>query len=121
MQIHDDNDIIKNKKSTLARLDMHQWSILVKQWDQTKESQQAYCKRLNLNINTFSYVRAKIKQGHTLAAKFIPVTVQSHEPITDEINLLIFENKQGIKLKIPVSIKESVLLKVLKLIGWSHA
>jgi predicted enzyme involved in methoxymalonyl-ACP biosynthesis len=110
----------KNKQSNFA-LDMHQWSAIVKQWDRTKESQKAYCNRLNLNINTFCYVKAKLKQKHIVSAKFIPVTIEPHESMVSTNSSLCFENKRGIKLQVPLSIKENVLLKLLKLIGWNHA
>ena len=121
MQTQHINDATKSKQPTFKQLNMHQWSAIVKQWDQTKESQQAYCQRLNININTFSYVRSKLNRKPPLENKFIPVTIQPDEPIIEAGHLLIFENKNGIKLQIPLSVKESTLLQVLKLIGWSHA
>lgn len=121
MQTQDIDETSKDKKSSFAHLDMQQWSKIIKQWDKTQESQKAYCKRLNLNFNTFAYVKAKLNQKHQLTNKFIPVKIQSHEPLLDVGSSLLFENKSGIKLKISLSVKESTLLNVLKLIGWNHA
>ena len=121
MQTQDNHELTKSKKPHFSLLNMDQWSELIKQWDKTKETQKTYCKRLNLNINTFSYVKAKLHQKKQTTKKFIPVTIQSGSPIIREKSYIIFENHNGIKLTLPLSTKEDELLYVLKLIGWSHA
>lgn len=75
MQLQNVDDLIKNRKS-FASLDMQQWTKLVKEWDKIQETQQAYCNRLNLNINTFVYVKTKLNRKKQVKAKFIPLTIQ---------------------------------------------
>ena len=119
MHFQDDKEIGKRNKFTL--LDMEQWTKIVNQWDKSKENQQAYCKRLNLNIHTFCYVKAKLKQKNKSVNKFIPVLTHLQPSAGDSKDFLVFEDKNGLKLQIALSIKETTLLNILKLIGWSHA
>lgn len=113
--------IQQDKKSRFALLDMEQWTIIVRQWDRTKENQQEYCKRLNLNINTFSYVRSKLNTKNKSANKFIPLTIQSSSSWIDSSSPLIIENRSGMKLHLPLSLKKNELINLLTIIGWHHA
>lgn len=114
-----DDDPMALKKS-FSLLDMHQWSEIIRQWDKGKETQQAYCKRLNLNIHTFSYVKAKLNRQKTTTTSFIPVTIQQDSFTSDHRNRLMFENKRGMKLTIVLPSKPQQLLHLLKIIGWHH-
>lgn len=43
-------------------LDMERWREIVIGWDKSGETQQAYCQRLGVSLNTFSYARSKLLQ-----------------------------------------------------------
>jgi hypothetical protein len=58
MEIINSTDFLVNKKKTL---DLEEWSRLVTEWKKSSESQKDFCARLNLNINTFTYVKAPIQ------------------------------------------------------------
>jgi hypothetical protein len=100
-------------------LDMDKWQDLVEAWDATKENQKAYCQRLGININTFSYVRHKLTKKQKSPLQFIPVTVSQPEPIK-RVNreMLILENPCGYKLHISPALSLDQLTKILNSAGW---
>jgi len=110
-----------DEQSRFKPLDMEQWTRLVNQWDKAKENQQAYCQRLNLNINTFCYVRSKLKQKNKNINQFMPVTIQPASLFPESNHALMVENGKGLKLHIPLSMAENQLIHLLAVIGWKHA
>src|SRR4029079_11583456 len=105
MQVKDPETIISSISSKNAPLDMLKWQELIKGWDATAETQVNYCKRLNLNINTFSHARSKLlqKEKAKLKTKFIPISLkQIDSPVYPPT--LVLENKKGMKLTMPVTL-----------------
>lgn len=102
-------------------LDINKWRSLVEGWDGAKENQKSYCKRLGISLNTFSYVRGKLKQKAKVNSAFIPVLVSpSEKPIEQDSHLLTLENRKGLKLHISPTLSIENLVKILKLCGWQH-
>lgn len=117
-----EDKIINAKK--LKALDMQKWRDLIADWEQTKESQKAFCIRLGLNINTFTYIRGKLsatEKKHAINNHFIPVTVKKSSHLKACSEQLIIENIDGLKLYIPMSLSEEKLVLLLNIIGWHNA
>jgi hypothetical protein len=128
MQIKDFETTTPNTSIKNAPLDMLKWQALVEGWDATSETQVNYCKRLNINLNTFSYVRTKLLQKEKAKsklnaklkseAKFIPISLKQLDPPIP-LPTMVVENKAGMKLILPAALPADQLLKVLKCCGWS--
>jgi hypothetical protein len=74
-------------------LDKQKWMILISEWENSNDSQKAFCERNQLNINTFSYMRAQIlsKQKH-IENKFIAVKVKEDINISPQSKLFVIQN-----------------------------
>ena len=115
-----------NNQSGKATLDKIKWLELIAEWEKSNESQKQFCDRLGINVNTFTYMRGKLlSSGKKLAKnkKFIPVTIAKEEDKEKIIYLdvIILENRNGIKLHIPLSVPFDKVSHLLQLAGWSHA
>jgi len=98
------------------------WSALNTEWEKSKESQSAFCIRKNLNLNTFTYWRAKFiskRIKSKSASPFIPVKIKP-EPISISAPIII-ENQLGLKMIIPTSLDTKQLTQLLNLLGFTHA
>jgi len=109
------------EKIKFTPIDMDKWTKIVAGWNKSQESQKAYCERLNLNINTFSYVRSKLLKQEKLNRKFIPITIKEEKICDEGHNRLSLENRAGIIVHIPLSISETKLSSLLKVLRWHHA
>lgn len=69
----------------IKMLDKTRWQALIVEWKKSNESQKAFCNRLGLNVNTFTYMRGKLLQEDKgpKATKFIPVTVSEANKLID--------------------------------------
>lgn len=111
-------DIISNnpKPTKQKNLNREEWAILIAEWQAGTESQKDFCERLNLNINTFTYIKGKLAKKNK-SAKFLPVKIvkdtTTHQPILN----VILENAKGIKLHINFASDET-LIHLLKIVGW---
>lgn len=107
-------DSLHSKKYNPA--DKEKWLELVREWEKSNEKQSAFCRRNNLDIKIFSYVKTKLllKKAQN---KFIPVSIQKEIPAPN-IGTIILENNRGIKLYIPTSSTNEQLVNILKIVGW---
>ncbi len=100
-----------------AKLD---WAALNSEWESSNESQTVFCKRKNINLNTFTYWRSKfiIKQNKKdeRTQLFVPVKIKSENIPTS--SPIIIENKFGVKLVIPENVSKNQLTEILKLVGF---
>ncbi|MDR3477534.1 MAG: hypothetical protein P4M14_05825 [Gammaproteobacteria bacterium] len=98
------------------------WSALNTEWENSKESQQAFCKRKNINPHTFTYWRTKFVSKKNKAksiSPFIPVKIKSEN--ISAPSPLIIENKLGMRMVIPANVDIGQLAQILKLIGFNYA
>jgi hypothetical protein len=103
-------------------LDMNKWQKIVEAWNKTIETQQAYCKRLGVSLNTFSYARSKLLQQDKPKPKFLPLTVKNNDKETIfSSSTITLENPCGYKLHLSASLSLEQLSKLFKLSGWAHA
>ncbi len=112
-------------KLTISPHDKVKWAELIAQWENGHERQKAFCARLGLNHNTFTYWRgiflAKNRQAKN-KTKFIPIAIKEEKSNTVfNLDKLILENSNGFKLHIPLSISRDQLKDLLRSVGWSHA
>ena len=103
-------------KTTEKKINLTDWSKLVNEWKKGTESQKDFCACLNLNINTFTYVKAKLSTQEK-QKKFIPLTIRQETPIKYLPNIIL-ENSKGMKLHLPVSVITEETMHLLKLAGW---
>jgi hypothetical protein len=111
-----------NSSQDKKLLDKTKWEELITEWEKSNESQRAFCNRLGININTFSYIRSKMlrKNEKSKPSKFIPITVtESNKKV--ETHDVILESSNGIKLIIASSISPAKFKQLLELVGWKHA
>jgi hypothetical protein len=104
------------KRANPQRIDKEKWIQLISDWEKSNESQTAFCKRLNLNTHTFTYVKGKLSKN-AISKKFIPVSIKENSSPTSIANITL-ENPQGLKLHIPSLIADEKLIHLLKLAGW---
>ncbi len=112
-------EIINNTPSSKTRgkkINLEDWSKLVNEWKKGTESQKDFCARLNLNINSFTYAKAKLSTKDK-QKKFIPLTIHSDTPPKIHANIIL-ENTKGMKLHIPVSLLNEETMHLLKMAGW---
>lgn len=85
-------------------IDMEKWRGIVEAWNKSDENQKAYCQRLGVSLNTFSYVRSKLARQDKPKNQFIPLTIKnSNEERALSPSVIVLENRQGYKLHIPAS------------------
>jgi hypothetical protein len=75
-----------------------------------------YCKRLNLNINTFTYIKCKL-ETKAKQNKFIPLTIRKDATLSPNLNIIL-ENAKGIKLHFTSMSLDDNLVQLLKIAGW---
>lgn len=103
-------------------LDMEKWRGIVEAWNKSGENQKAYCQRLGVSLNTFSYVRSKLMRQDKPKNQFLPLTIKNcNEEKTLSPSVIVLENRQGFKLHIPASLSLEQLAKLFKLSGWNDA
>ncbi len=62
------------------------WVTLIKQWEESKLSQQTYCTQLGINLNSFTYWRGKFvsSASREVKSKFVRVkTASNYTAATD--------------------------------------
>jgi hypothetical protein len=107
----------------ISSSDKSKWAELIGEWERSEESQKAFCARLGLNLNTFVYWRARFVAASKREAKrnkFIPLAIKN-EVAQKPGSEMILENKNGIRLLIPLSISSDKLVQILKMVGFIHA
>lgn len=110
-----DNFPTKQYKS--APIDREKWATIIAEWEKSEESQKDFCKRLNLNINTFSYARSMMQiKEKSNKSKFVPVRIKQDALPMHSFEKMILENNRGIKIHLPVMVSEERLLMLLKIL-----
>lgn len=113
---------MQNQSEKITQLDMDRWREIISVWEKSGENQKAYCDRLGLSLNTFSYARSKLLQQNKHKSQFIPLTIKSNrEEKSLTPSLIVLENKQGYKLHFSVSLSLEQLTKLLRVSGWNNA
>lgn len=81
------------------------WLQHFKDWEQSKLSQQNYCKEHHVNFATFGYWRTKLcrKVNMKAQSKLIPITLQK-SPLWLKVFL-----PSGIRLEVPVNALADIL------------
>lgn len=118
MQSHEDQ---QTKKIKTAKHDKDKWLQIIAEWQRSGESQKQFCQRHDLNIATFAYMKGQLQPRNkiTKLKTFIPViSVPENKVLADIITI---ENKIGLKMHIPLSLRPDQLIHLLSLLGWRHA
>lgn len=121
-----DNKVLKPKRSSVkfTAADKQKWLNIITEWEKTNESQKSFCARLGLNHHTFSYIRAKFSSTQETQNKndhFIPVTLTKPSVPMPASQHIIIENKNGIRMHVPLNLDKNNLMLLLNLVGWQHA
>ncbi len=105
-----------------TQLDMDRWHEIIKAWEKSGENQKAYCERLGVSLNTFSYARSKLLKQNKPKAQFIPLTIKNNsEENALTPSVMVLENTQGYKLHLSASLSVEQLTKIFKISGWNNA
>lgn len=97
------------------RLSREEWRSHFKAWQDSGESQLAYCQRHNLKHSTFCYWRKQLKQNSEQSkAGFETLSVQTSHQLLPDIRIHL---PNGIQLSISTSAGMSLLRDVLGLLG----
>lgn len=112
---------MENQEIKTWPLDTAKWREIIEDWIKSGEPQKKYCKRLGLSINTFYYMRNKLRHQSNPTPRFIPLTVKSNEEKVLSSSLIILEDVRGYKLHLPASLSLEQLGKFFKLSGWTDA
>jgi predicted enzyme involved in methoxymalonyl-ACP biosynthesis len=71
-------NLMQNHPVKNSPLDKEKWREIIEAWNKSGENQKAYCQRLGISINTFTYARGKMMLHDKPKAQFIPVTVNNN-------------------------------------------
>jgi hypothetical protein len=115
--------IMQNRSAKNTPLDMEKWGEIINGWNQSGESQKAYCQRLGLNLNTFSHARSKWLSRNKTPTKFIPVTIKKSVEAKKLSSAfpIILKNQSGYKLYLSTALSAEELSQLFQLSGWRHA
>lgn len=96
------------------------WRKVCVDWQKSGESQAAYCRRLEIKMNTFSYWRAKFSdKDKKLKKSFVKVTPATFS--VDQEKPIIIQLLSGIKIILPARIGKEQLTNILEILGVTHA
>ena len=115
------NQMIQHEASNpLAPLDTAKWRSIIADWEKTNENQKAYCERMNINLNTFTYMRGKLlaEKKKQSGADFVAVKIKPDAKPMTAPKIMTIENHKGIKIHLPIHISEVQLKQLLQLLGW---
>lgn len=113
---------MQNQSEKITQLDMDKWRETINAWEKSGENQKAYCDRLGLSLNTFTYARSKLLQQNKPKSQFIPLTIKSNsEEKSLTPSVIVLENTQGYKLHFSASLSIDQLTKLLRVSGWNNA
>ena len=100
------------------------WSLHIQQWEESKLSQQAYCKRASINLNSFTYWRGKflLSASSVAKSKFVRVkTAVNHAATVDAPRSIQIKLLTGHVVYIPVNLAVSEIAKLINLLGEPNA
>lgn len=118
--MHPDQITQAEPSNPFAPLDTAKWQAIIVDWEQSNESQKAYCERMNVNLNTFTYMRGKLlaEKKKQSGANFVAVKIKPEVKPTTAPKSMTIENHKGIKIHLPMNISETQLKHLLQLLGW---
>ncbi|MHB1220436.1 MAG: IS66 family insertion sequence element accessory protein TnpA [Gammaproteobacteria bacterium] len=100
------------------------WLTHIKQWEESELSQQVYCKRSGINLNSFTYWRGKFLSSVEQKVKpgFVPIKIASNP-------VLAGDAKQSIQIKlltghivyVPTNVDINDIARLISLLGVPHA
>lgn len=100
------------------------WLSLIKQWEGSKLSQQAYCTRSGINFNSFTYWRGKFLSSASsdVKAKFVRVKMAvNHVTPVDAPRSIQIKLLTGHVVYIPTNLDVNAIAKLINLLGAPHA
>ena len=113
------------KSTDTARDANHQhWLTIIKQWEESKLSQQAYCTRSGINLNSFTYMRGKFLSSASseVKAKFVRVKMAvNHVTPVDAPRSIQIKMLTGHVVYIPINMDVNEIAKLIHLLGAPHA
>lgn len=94
------------------------WKNHIKEWAQTKLTQNAYCRNNYLRPNQFTYWKNKLKQQN-LPVEFVQVTSNHFEEVINRpsSNTLRLNIKSEFQIEIPDGFSQTTLEQVLQVVG----
>lgn len=100
------------------------WQMHIKQWKESKLSQQTYCMQSGINLNSFTYWRGKILSSPSSEAKtkFVRVKMSVNPAAaTDEPRSIQIKLLTGHVVYIPTNLDVNEIAKLINLLGAPHA
>lgn len=96
------------------------WRKVCEDWSKSGETQLAYCQRLGIKMNTFTYWRAKFSDKKKSKKTFVKVTPLAL-PSGEQENPIIIQLLSGVKIILPAKIGKDQLSNILEMLGVAHA
>lgn len=95
------------------------WSTHVKQWEESKLSQQAYCTQAEINYTTFVYWKGLLsKRTEASQKQFVPLKVI---PSVERFSEIQIKLPTGHVVSIPTHLDIKDIATLINLLGASHA
>ena len=111
---------MQNQTTDNANPDM-EWNEIITAWSKSGESQKAYCDRVGLNLNKFTYERSKLLGENKKKNPFVPLTVKKEIGDSSRLSTIVLENTRGFKLHLPMNLSLDQFANIFKLSGWVDA
>ncbi len=97
------------------------WHKVCEDWQKSGETQLAYCQRLGIKMNTFTYWRAKFSDTNKKSKEtFVKVTPPTLPSIEQEKPIII-QLLSGVKIILPAKIGKDQLSNILEMLGVINA
>ncbi len=100
------------------------WSMHMKQWEESKLSQEAYCTKVGIKYNTFVYWRGLLRSEAAQATQkqFVPVQLSANKvPPSDIPRSIQIKLLTGHIVSIPLSLDIKEIATLIHLLGARHA
>ena len=100
------------------------WLTHIQQWQVSKISQEAYCKQLGLNLNSFTYWRRKLLSSTSkeVKNKFVRIKVDGNPAaISDTPRSIQIKLLSGHVVYIPANLDMGEIARLIHLLGAPHA
>lgn len=100
------------------------WLTHIKQWEESKLSQQVYCMKSGISLNSFTYWRGKFlsSSSQKVKTKFVPMKVTANHTATpDTPRSIQIKLLSGHVVYIPSNLDINEIARLIHLLGVSHA
>lgn len=100
------------------------WAQHIKQWQESKLSQERYCENNQINYNTFVYWKGVLKGKSEKNSKkrFLPVEIKAQkDSIEDKPQAIQIKLQSGYVVFIPTTLSIKKIAKLIHLLGESYA